>query len=611
VLPEVTDAIPEQWQYRVANALGAIANLATHPDNQVAIWESGGIEKIVGILNSSGAALARERAANCLENLAFNRKCREKMMILGGTSGLVAVLLSSSNVDCVRAAVGALKNVCVDEESRVEIARVGGLKAFTQLLHLRPDRSIVVKAVECLGSFALEDSYRLDIREHGCTQKLLALLEPTVSDDTSLAVMGALLNLATDDRCKDEICRDRGIPKILSMLEPHTALTLRCITAMTLTNLTAQESCARTIAQAGGVKTLIQCLGKPPNDILREKAAGAMWNMSVVKDIQVQEEIRNNMGIPFLLSILEWSSFGPALENSLGALVCLSETSENRIVFAHPGAVNILIKLLDSNSAVVVEKAVGVLWNLCHEVSVQHTVRQLGGLKPLIRLLSREEEPVIQFNVAGALPLLTEQEENVHEVVEQGVVAPLVKLLTKEEAHVLLLQNCAQTLGNIAEGNMDYQSAVCHAKGLHRLADILAKWAPGEQAPDTNQQDLLAKCCYAVWLLCHGHACNQTTFGCNGIQGIIKVLESECEDYLLEMAAGVVCVLCEGSDENKDRLRAHSGLQPLIHLLEHQCDEVRLNVAKALCHLAENKENRRMIRELGGLQQLVQLLAAN
>jgi len=44
-------------------------------------------------------------------------------------------------------------------------------------------------------------------------------------------------------------------------------------------------------------------------------------------------------------------------------------------------------------------------------------------------------------------------------------------------------------------------------------------------------------------------------------------------------------------------------------LLVHGCDAVKLNAAKALCHLAENEENRRIIRELGGLEKLVQLLS--
>merc|ERR1712187_864595 len=99
---------------------------------------------------------------------------------------------------------------------------------------------------------------------------------------------------------------------------------------------------------------------------------------------------------------------------------------------------NLLIRLLDSEHPSVVEKAAGVIWNLSHEETVQHTVRQLGGLKPLIDLLSRDS-PLIRFNAVGAFPLLTEQEENVQEAFELGIVPPLVELMAVE-TNVLVLQ---------------------------------------------------------------------------------------------------------------------------------------------------------------------------
>merc|ERR1712178_173995 len=130
----------------------------------------------------------------------------------------------------------------------------------------------------------------------------------------------------------------------------------------------------------------------------------------------------------------------------------LAETQENRFAISQAGAVGILIPLMSSEYPTVVEKAAGVIWNLCHEETVQHTVRQLGGLKALIALLS-SDSPLIRFNAVGAFPLLTELEENVQEAFDLGVVPPLIELLATE-TNVLVLQNSAQTLGNIAEGNV-------------------------------------------------------------------------------------------------------------------------------------------------------------
>jgi hypothetical protein len=273
-------------------------------------------------------------------------------------------------------------------------------------------------------------------------------------------------------------------------------------------------------------------------------------------------------------------------------------------------------------SPTVIEKAAGVIWNLSHEATVQNTVRQLDGLKSLVHLLSKDA-PLISFNVVGALPLLTEQEENVKELFDCGVVPPLIHLLATE-TNVLTLQNAAQTLGNIAECSPHYQQEICEAQGLHRVVEVMSAWvaklrpkdaeedeAEVTKVSDATTQELLAKLCFAVWLICEKNKENQTTFSdIGGLVPLMKVLDPANDETLLEMAAGACKALCEGCMLNRDKIREEGGLEPLLALLTHDTDSVKLNAAKALAQLAENGENRRIIRELGGLQHLVKLLSA-
>merc|ERR1712178_155336 len=235
-----------------------------------------------------------------------------------------------------------------------------------------------------------------------------------------------------------------------------------------------EEESAVAIAQVGGVNALIQCLGTPTDDVLQEKAASALWNLSAVDSIKGM--IRKSNGISFLLNVFENCKFVPAVENCLGTLVSMAETQENRFAISQAGAVGLLIPLMEHECPAVVEKAAGVIWNLCHEETVQNTVRQLGGLKPLISLLA-SDSPLIRFNAVGAFPLLTELEENIVEAFELGVIPPLVELLATA-TNVLELQNAAQTLGNIADGNAQYQSVIRESQGLDRLFDIIGKWSP-------------------------------------------------------------------------------------------------------------------------------------
>jgi len=368
------------------------------------------------------------------------------------------------------------------------------------------------------------------------------------------------------------------------------------------------------------VHLLIQCLGTPTDEILQEKAASALWNLSTVPSIKTQ--IRKAGSIPFLLSVLEFSSFVPAIENVLGTLLSLAETQENRFAIAEAGAVGLLIRQLESQHRAVVEKAAGVIWNLAHEDSVRTTIRQLGGLKPLIDLL-RHTDPLIRFNTVGAFPLLTEQLENRTEAFDLGVIPPLVTILANDTNHVVL-QNAAQSVGNIADGNSQYQNAIRESQGLLRLVELFNKWSQSDsvtQDTDTARQDLLAKVCFACWLICENNEVNQKAFrDAGGMPALVRMLNGKYDAVLLEMAAGCMCALCENFDSNKVAVRECEGLRPLIELLEYgaagsaevsatRALDVQLNAAKALAQLAENPENKGLIREQGGLEKLVKLLS--
>merc|ERR1719326_436273 len=373
-----------------------------------------------------------------------------------------------------------------------------------------------------------------------------------------------------------------GIARLVPLLNASLPLALRAVTAMTLTNLGAQEESALQIADVGGVNALIQCMGKPTDDVLLEKAASALWNLSAVNSIKAT--IRKAGCIPFLLSVFEFSKFVPAIENCLGTLLSLAETQENRFAIAEAGAIGLLIRQVESPHPAVQEKAAGVIWNLAHEESVQHTVRQLGGLKPLIDLLG-SENPLIRFNVAGAFPLLTEQEDNVKECFELGAIPPLIGILA-QDSNVLVLQNAAQSVGNVAEGHLEYQNAIREAQGLERLVDVMAAWTPNTPTPQNNttedpgaevdwanRQALLAKCSYAVWLICDKNEVSQSNYrDAGGMEKLTALLSPTNDDTLLEMAAGAICALCEGCDANKVAFRESKGIEPLIDLLDHRSE---------------------------------------
>merc|ERR1712100_952998 len=96
------------------------------------------------------------------------------------------------------------------------------------------------------------------------------------------------------------------------------------------------------------------------------------------------------------------------------------------------------------------------------------------------------------------------------------------------------------------------------------------------------RQEPLAKVCFACWLICERNEGNQKAFrDAGGMPALVKVLNPKYDAVLLEMAAGCICALCESFDSTK-----------------------------ALAQLAENAENKALIRELMGIDKLVKLLSA-
>jgi len=157
--------------------------------------------------------------------------------------------------------------------------------------------------------------------------------------------------------------------------------------------------------------------------------------------------------------------------------------------------------------------------------------------------------------------------------------------------------------------------------------ELFNKWS--RESPDTAEserarQELLAKVCFACWLICERNEVNQKAFrDAGGMPALVKVLNPKYDAVLLEMAAGCICALCESFDSNKVAVRECDGLKPLIELLEYgnvqqfentrsleRSLDVQLNTAKALAQLAENAENKALIRELMGIDKLVKLLSA-
>merc|ERR1711964_906454 len=102
-----------------------------------------------------------------------------------------------------------------------------------------------------------------------------------------------------------------------------------------------------------------------------------------------------------------------------------------------------------------------------------------------------------------------------------------------------------------AQGQPENQNLIREAEGLNELQRIMEAWSPAEassgaddQAPSqqsfendrsrSNIQELLAKCLYAVWLLCEKNSASQDAFRqAQGLSTLVKLLTPSNDDMTL------------------------------------------------------------------------------
>ena len=113
-------------------AAGALWNLSGNDENDAAIVAAGGIAPLVKLVKM-GTPGAREQAAGALGNLAYNPENQVAIVAAGGIAPLVK-LVNTGTPGARKNAAGALRNLAYNnEENAVAIAAAGGIAPLVEL----------------------------------------------------------------------------------------------------------------------------------------------------------------------------------------------------------------------------------------------------------------------------------------------------------------------------------------------------------------------------------------------------------------------------------------------------------------------------------------------
>ncbi|TMS09166.1 Armadillo repeat-containing protein 4 [Larimichthys crocea] len=234
-----------------------------------------------------------------------------------------------------------------------------------------------------------------------------------------------------------------GLQSIVKILD-SSVKDLKALAAENIANVARFHRARRTVRQYGGIKKLVKLL---EGDVeVARCGALALWSCS--KSTKNKEAIRKAGGIPLLGHLLK-SPHENMLIPVVGTLQeCASEKSF-RIVIQTEGMIKDLVKNLNSENDELQMHCASAIFKCAEDKQTRDLVRKYKGLKPLVSLLSKEDNKELLAAATGAIWKCSISMENVDELQKYKALETLVHLLTDEPEDVLV--NVVGALGEFAQ----------------------------------------------------------------------------------------------------------------------------------------------------------------
>ncbi|KAL4587849.1 hypothetical protein LXL04_000723 [Taraxacum kok-saghyz] len=175
-------------------------------------------------------------------------------------------------------------------------------------------------------------------------------------------------------------------------------------------------------------------------------------------------------------------------EHSMAALLNLSRHKDNKGIIISSGAVPGIVHMLKKGSNVSRENAASIIYRLSEIKEADVPIGSAGAIPPLLSLLS-EGTPRGKKNAADSLNNLCINEDNRGRALREGLVPILMKLLTepqgvlKEKSVALLARLSKHPEGSLAIGE---------AEAVPHLVEVIGS---GSQSCDENAVRVLEKLC--------------------------------------------------------------------------------------------------------------------
>ncbi|XP_068100247.1 armadillo repeat-containing protein 5 [Hyperolius riggenbachi] len=314
-----------------------------------------------------------------------------------------------------------------------------------------------------------------------------------------------------------------------------------------------------------------------------------------------------DMSVPSIPSCLK--QLAAVAEDPVGLGKELSDLRSRRVSrteFRKHGGLALLVSLLTKPSRAAalgssrrnLELALSLLANSCTEAASRLEVRRLGGIPALVSILQTVCVDTIWNRVARALGNLALDPQNSSKIHELGAVSSLVHILQRSTDGGCV-QSCLRAL-RILGDTVPHRLSICQQGGL----------APCVQLLTSPEAEIVCTAVRSVCELSRGCSLDCAEQLSPAVPALVALASGEDVKATVRQAAlGTLCNLCcQGA------LRPILGNAGIIKLLIteaialQECPSRCLPLVRALCFCCREAVNRLRLRELGGLDLLLDLL---
>ncbi|XP_076344552.1 armadillo repeat-containing protein gudu isoform X2 [Tachypleus tridentatus] len=453
-----------------------------------------------------------------------------------------------------------------------------------------------------------QETSQLAIREVGGLDILLNLLD-TNEIKCQIGALKILREIAQSPAVRKSIVELDGLKSMASVLSDPN-LQLRSLVAETIAYVAKYRQAQNIVRRQGAIPYLIDLLDVPqlvlksPESELSDNqklcikgaqtGALALWSLSHSK--KNKKAIRTAGAVPLLGRLLK-CQHQAVLIPVVGTLQeCASQVSYRTAIKAE-GMLEDIVHHLSSENVDLQMHCAAAIYKCAEDSTVRELVGRLGGLKPLVKLISSAEfrdKRELMSAVAGAIWKCVESPGNISELKTLGGVELLVDLLHNQPEEVLI--KVVGALSCCAEDEA-CRVTIRKAGAIGPLVTLLTR---------TNQS-LLVNVTKAVGACAVDHEGMCIINSLDGVRLLWSQLKSSSPEVQARAAWGL-CPCIQNAKDAGEMVRSFvGGLELIVSLLKSQHKEVLSGVCAAISYIAHDEENLAVITDYGVVPLLAQL----